>query len=133
MSLDNMIEAMDKQKYWTPFKEELIAVWKIAEVEKLPPCYFADGGSLVVNSLHIANKVGDGRFLIQAIYSGDENFNKTTSEYHDTGIVIFNDEPLIIRLYDCLPESDFSCKLDKFYFAKLMLNDEGDFLIACYV
>ena len=128
--MENMIAKMEQEKFCESFKNKLVAEWKEAEQTGYPIRYYADRGSLVVNGLAIANGIGDGQFYIYIVDSVNPNYEERIKGFEQTGIDFFNDTEIKIRIYDCLPESEFKCEFSPFRWAELLRNDEGDFIIA---
>lgn len=128
--IEEMIAKMEQEKYCESFKKTLVANWKEAEQTGYPIRYYADRGSLVVNSLDIANGVGDGQFYIYVVDSGSPNYGERIKDFEQTGICFVKNAEIKIRIYDCLPESEFKCEFTPFLCAELLRNDEGDFMIA---
>lgn len=119
--------------YHPRFKETMLKTMELAEQHGHPTRYWADVGSIVINDIYIDNGIGDGWGDVSVIYSNEPDYEEQQKGYTDTGLFFYAGTPIRIRLYDCCPESEFTLQLKRFACARVLRDDNGNFLIACHV
>lgn len=130
MSKQDLEQALENSHPF--FRADVLRIWDNAEQYGYPLQYLADAGSVAINGIHFSNGIGDGKYFVSVIYSDEAGYSP--SEWTNTGAFFYSDQDIKIDIYDCFPETAFTCRFKReFIYAEIYFDRNGNLIIFCHV